>query len=276
MKKISLFFGFTLVELLVVIAIIGALIALLLPAVQAAREAARRSQCSNHLKQLGIAMHNYHDTLGVLPPGGFDSSDSTIAEDRDTNGNGLSWNVMILPFIELPSLYNECKFAPGGWSATIGGVSRLKPGTTKVATFICPSAEQLLCLHGSSTFTESGVKYDTYVSHYYGVGGGIGSQNPPEGTNPPHDTEATLLSKTWVNNPVAVNGVLPYRIANPISNITDGTSNVLMIGEITGYTRYLVPSTVTGWWDYCFDGSSWTRGWGNGSTKGVWVGLNTI
>ena len=85
--------GFTLIELLVVIAIIAVLIALLLPAVQAAREAARRAQCINNLKQVGIAMHNYHDVAGSLPPGGMAIVDGT-------------WQLFILPYLELNTLYN--------------------------------------------------------------------------------------------------------------------------------------------------------------------------
>jgi prepilin-type N-terminal cleavage/methylation domain-containing protein len=96
--------GFTLVELLVVIAIIGVLIALLLPAVQAAREAARRMQCTNHLKQVVIAMHNYHDTNSVLPPGYI------YWEGGTQNGGSRpwwGWNVFIFPFMEQESLYKE-------------------------------------------------------------------------------------------------------------------------------------------------------------------------
>ena len=85
--------GFTLVELLVVIAIVGMLVALLLPAVQAARGAARRMQCKNNLKQLGLAMHNYHDTHNVLPPGFM-----VVNEQGQING-GWAWAVFLMPYI---------------------------------------------------------------------------------------------------------------------------------------------------------------------------------
>src|SRR5256714_13555627 len=92
-------FGFTLVELLVVIAIIGVLVAILLPAVQAAREAARRMQCSNNLKQIGLALHNYENAYGTLPPGGIYVNSSGMKR-----GSAL---VHLLPFIEQPALYEK-------------------------------------------------------------------------------------------------------------------------------------------------------------------------
>src|SRR2546423_1852227 len=98
--------GFTLIELLVVIAIIGVLIGLLLPAVQAAREAARRAHCINNLKQIGIALHNYHDALGVFPPayGTLDRGGNAIQGQPDPitgdTGPGWAWGMQILPYIE--------------------------------------------------------------------------------------------------------------------------------------------------------------------------------
>ncbi|WP_437193579.1 DUF1559 domain-containing protein [Planctomicrobium sp. SH527] len=107
-SKRSRYFGFTLIELLVVIAIIAILIALLLPAVQQAREAARRSQCKNNLKQIGLALHNYHDTHLVFPPGVVDSNRATSSGgDTLSNLNGLGWATFILPGIDQGALYNQ-------------------------------------------------------------------------------------------------------------------------------------------------------------------------
>src|SRR5881227_3378700 len=105
--------GFTLIELLVVIAIIAVLIALLLPAVQAAREAARRSQCVNNLKQMGLALHNYHDTVGVFPPGYVSSQapgSKPILDGNDT-GPGWAWGSMILPQLEQDPLFHAINFS---------------------------------------------------------------------------------------------------------------------------------------------------------------------
>src|SRR3954447_15007821 len=99
--------GFTLIELLVVIAIIGVLIALLLPAVQAAREAARRAQCTNNLKQIALAMHNYHDTVGSFPPGGISGGDP----NGWWSGGWWPWTVFILPAMEQGTLYNAINFS---------------------------------------------------------------------------------------------------------------------------------------------------------------------
>src|SRR3954467_12331462 len=130
--------GFTLVELLVVIAIIGVLVALLLPAVQAARESARRIQCSNKLKQLGLALHNYHDTFQVFPPQSLPAHGSTSA---------WGWGPMVFPFIELKPLYDSIQpnsgMPPGSFVGTLPTAQTPINGALvlqqKIVAFICPS-----------------------------------------------------------------------------------------------------------------------------------------
>ncbi|MDR1492054.1 MAG: DUF1559 domain-containing protein, partial [Planctomycetaceae bacterium] len=130
--------AFTLVELLVVIAIIGVLIALLLPAVQAAREAARRMQCTNHLKQWALGCHNHHDTLGALPPLG-----------KEGNDDRIGWTVWLLPYVEQSAIYQLA--ASGGTAAAVNGTTNYDPfggnpwdtnylpWQTQISILICPS-----------------------------------------------------------------------------------------------------------------------------------------
>ena len=201
--------GFTLVELLVVIAIIGVLIALLLPAVQQAREAARRMQCSNQLKQIGLAMHNYHDTHQKFPAGAMHI------------GNGLPWLVKILPFVEQGSLYDQFNMNLHNWS------SNTPAGQNSVAMYFCPSGTDRTANYAPSGTT------NIETTHYYGVAG-------PKGTNP-----VTSTAYRYDENPTdkpdfyggyALQGVLGlYEKMGHIAfrDITDGTSNTLVVGEIS-------------------------------------------
>ena len=155
--------AFTLVELLVVIAIIGILVALLLPAIQAAREAARRSECGNKLKQIALALQNYHDTYKTLPCGGW----------QDTQ---MSWLVSVLPFVEQQTLFDQFIFTTGAYTQTGKNALAANP----IPAYLCPSG---VIKMSQETTT-------LYTTHYYGNMGPKGI-NPVTGTLPrKHDHAA--------------------------------------------------------------------------------------
>jgi len=125
--------GFTLVELLVVIAIIGVLVALLLPAVQSAREAARRMSCGNNFKQIGIALHNYHDAYQKLPPGWIMQATSP------ENSAGWGWPTFILPYVEQQNLYDRLQVNQLALMDVMGNAALRPLAQTKLKSYRCPS-----------------------------------------------------------------------------------------------------------------------------------------
>jgi prepilin-type N-terminal cleavage/methylation domain-containing protein/prepilin-type processing-associated H-X9-DG protein len=152
--------GFTLVELLVVIAIIGVMVGLLLPAVQAAREAARRMQCSNNLKQIGLAVHNYHGAFNAMPL----NHEATRERDRDNEtgravrreGTSVSWITGSLPFMEQQALYESCNFVDtrraGNWHCGLDSDAMRIARAQPVSTLMCPSNPQPAVFNGAALY----------------------------------------------------------------------------------------------------------------------------
>jgi len=188
--------GFTLVELLVVIAIIGILVALLLPAVQAARGAARRIQCLNNLKQIGLAVHGFHDTHGTLPPSRL-------------QGNGVTFWVLILPFLEEGAFFE-------GWDLDNSFYNHPQQVREQaVPVFICPS-------RGHSSL----VSEFTYVPGKYGA---IGDYAPCSGSDRRNWQTAYLEDGVIVHPEYARDGNWESRTS--LKSITDGTTKTLLIGS---------------------------------------------
>jgi len=199
--------GFTLIELLVVIAIIAVLVALLLPAVQQAREAARRSSCKNNLKQLGLALHNYHDTHTVFPPGWVIPCADTEPNHRFI-GRNPSWGFYILPMLEQSAIYNLQDFQMG--SANCGGAAGIldAPNSTnkmneELPAFSCPS--DIKPSRNPDGFGTASYVANRGTDNRDGQDSAVGIQN----------------GMFWTNS------------STKMRDIIDGTSNTFMVGEVS-------------------------------------------
>lgn len=257
--------GFTLIELLVVIAIIAILIALLLPAVQQAREAARRSACKNNLKQLALGLHNFEDTYRHFPAGAQEDVDPVPATGSFIRGT--TWLVFILPQIEQANIYQKYDF-----SLPYNNATNLAVANFLVPIHKCPSGPETRSGNGA----EVSAGLANHTTHYYGVMGPSTRANPsPSVFN--GTTYNYVVGNPTTNGSYATDGVLQqYRDTTGsvttkffcrFADITDGTSNTIVIGE---RSNHLPPGQAN---DY----RSWTRGnnGGSGTTKNVTYPINS-
>lgn len=271
--------GFTLIELLVVIAIIAILIALLLPAVQQAREAARRTQCKNNMKQIGLAFHNYHETFSRFPQPsmiGLTVSSGLVIR------SGVSWCTMLLPYIEQQNVYNIFNTSNSPYDAVNAAAVR-----TIIPGFICPSVPRSnntftmavpagLDLDGGGAFPPLGaplnmtagvLDYDTLD----GVRSGFNSF-AYAGRTPAAAREG------WGTWSIRVIDVPQFSVGGKGGNLrdfTDGTSNTILVGETCARTDLYrkgkkIPTTDpeafaqsvsgSGTWPDIFKGDTWISG----------------
>lgn len=250
--------GFTLIELLVVIAIIAILIALLVPAVQKVREAAARVQCANNLKQLALACQNYHDTIKRFPPAVMMKSGV-----NDTQGGanfGPNWVVLILPYVEQGNLWTPAVQTSVNNYMTTGDANWRQVKGQRLAVMVCP-----LDASGHE-IPYNGTAGTGWAHGNYGCNaGGIHQPSPPSGVNGlGWESTRDGFSPTYGSNgsfggPVPdgthLGGVMCINWGVKLSNITDGSSNTIMIGELrTG--AHLSPGDPRGLWAMGLPGAS--------------------
>jgi prepilin-type N-terminal cleavage/methylation domain-containing protein/prepilin-type processing-associated H-X9-DG protein len=229
MKRSSRRTAFTLIELLVVIAIIAVLIGLLLPAVQKVREAAARIKCTNNLKQIGLALHNYHDTMKWFPPGYIDgNTDPTATPDNDV-GPGWGWASLLLPFLEQQNVYNQINFNVGVGLGSNAAVCQLP-----MPIYQCPSDPY------QQNFTVWPTNVVVAHGNYVGNNGWMECFSNSGGAGTGTGSGADGL----VGGAGAAGNGLFYRNSRlNIASITDGLSNSIVVGERSGNHS---PSTWTG------------------------------
>jgi prepilin-type N-terminal cleavage/methylation domain-containing protein/prepilin-type processing-associated H-X9-DG protein len=208
--------GFTLIEVLVVISIVGLLIALLLPAVQQAREAARRLQCANNLKQIGLAMHNYHDAVGTLPPG-YVSAVQPGGQNYPERGPGWGWGAMILPRLEQAPLFNAINFG-----RQIADAASATARSSVIGTYLCPSSTPVGPVRVTGDESQAVTLVADLAASQYIASAGQGEVEELPGNN---------------------NGLLYRNSRIAFRDVTDGLSQTLLAGE---RSRNLADATWVG------------------------------
>ncbi|HEV3446040.1 MAG TPA: DUF1559 domain-containing protein [Gemmataceae bacterium] len=232
MRRSSIRRGFTLIELLVVIAIIAVLIGLLLPAVQKVREAANRMSCTNNLKQIGLALHSYHDSRGFFPPGYVDGNTNPASTPDNDVGPGWGWAAFLLPYIEQDNVYKLIDFKTG---VGIGNNTAVSQQSLKI--YQCPSdglQDPFPIYDSSFTNPIATVAHANYV----GCNGWIECFNGAGG-NPGSAGNDGLPGTSGF----AGVGLFYRNSRNKIANVIDGLSNTIVVGERSSNHA---PSTWTG------------------------------
>jgi prepilin-type N-terminal cleavage/methylation domain-containing protein/prepilin-type processing-associated H-X9-DG protein len=293
--------GFTLVELLVVIAIIGILIALLLPAVQSAREAARRTQCNNNLKQIGIGLHNHHDAQGVLPPScikrALQDPGSNAASGMNTPylPAALHWSYLLLPYMEQDGLYDSIPFGPpppsppGSNQAGTPSTAWVTPPyltalQTRLPYMRCPSTSDNFTYNDNS---RGALVPDRAPASYAVVSSGNlnnNNHNDDGGFTPSPIPPFNFFAlrpgnnSTPFGNQPRLNGPFQQNVRHKTSDILDGTSNTAACGERYRYNNGPgSDGTVThGGWGTWFIGSPHAQNGHNGFTGSTGLPLNPV
>ena len=283
--------GFTLIELLVVIAIIALLVALLLPAVQQAREAARKSACQNNLKQLCLALHNYHDNHRTFPPGQIasispgganqvsdgigryvNSSEAIQNNSQGTGFHGTSWVVHILPYIDESALYNYWNW---NWNVRTNGeigfippslATPIFPPKTDLEVMYCPSRRSDMEASNVYSGTERvDISWVKGGNDYAGVTGSgkTFKDDDPNNRQTYWLTPTQLLSQTNAAglNPMTQHsfnmGIFGVNSSTRIADVTDGTSNVVMVSERRVFLNPVTPNPANANLIRSSDGWAW-------------------